>query len=159
MKYIISYLKWELKNEFKASGYFAAMLFCYGIVEWIYGEQQISMIVSVEMFLLNWLVSTIQKLVLDEDKEYDQKTYVKRATWLTIFSAILTVVCCHGFGWFEKRSIYAELFMYVCMVSAYILVWIFQRIAQNIDTKQLNEQLAKYKEKELKEEEKNGTCN
>lgn len=147
MKQLITYLNWEMENEMRASGYFCVMLCCYGIVELVYGHHEMTFVTGVEMFLLCYVIATMQRLVLDEEKDYDKKSYYQRTIGLTMVSSVLTILCCHGFRWFEHRSFYAELFMYLCMICAYITVWILARLAKKYDTKQLNEQLIQYQKK------------
>lgn len=146
MKRFIQWCNWELNNEFVASGYFCVMLGCYMITEFIYGKKQVDFMILLEMFLLNYVLSTIQKLILDVEKDYDNKTYYQRATGLCIGSFLCTVLVCHCFDWFKGRSIIAEVFMYGCMIVAYLFVWIISRCAKKYDTKQLNEQLERFKQ-------------
>lgn len=147
MKRLLRFLDWELKNEFHTGGYFSVMLFCYAVVELCNGYQDLNIVVLTEMFLLNYLISIIQKLVLDEEKDYDPKTYKKRTTFLIVLSTVLIVISCHCFGWFQNRSIWAEIFLYLMMIAAYITVRVIERIAKKYDTKQLNDQLMQYKER------------
>lgn len=151
MKYIIKFFHWELKNEFKTCGYFCVMLCCYGIVEYLYGRPHISTITILQMFLLNYGISTMQNLILKENIKYDAKTYYRKACFLSCISIVIIVVFSRILRWFEHSSIYGELFMYLSMISAYLFVWCIERIAKRYDTKQLNEQLQRFKE-ENKEE-------
>jgi len=148
MKRLLRWAQWELENEFHTCGYFVVMLSCYGITEWIYGKREFQIIYALEMYLLNYLICFVQKLLLDEEKDYSKEVFHRRSIGLTIYSGAMVVVGCRGFGWFADRSIYAELFMYICMLSAYAFVWLMRVLVQKADTKQLNEQLAQYKEKE-----------
>lgn len=147
MKRLFRYFDWELKNEYRASGYFCVMLFCYGVVELIYGNQTLNILVMTEMFLLNYVIVVMQKLVLDEEKDYDIKTYKRRTLWLTVVSTILIMICCHGLGWFQGRSIWAEIFLYLTMIAAYITVRVIEGVAKHYDTQELNKQLEEYKRK------------
>lgn len=151
MKYIIKWCDWELKNEFMTSGYFCVMVFSYGIVELLYGRSQVNIWVLFEMFLLNYVISTVQKLVLSENKEYTTKEYYRKVIILIIASFVAIVFTCHFFGWFKGSSIYAELFMYITVICSYLYVWMWMRWMKKRDTKELNEQLDRFKEKQKKQ--------
>lgn len=145
MKQLIRWCDWELKNEFTASGYFCVMLFSYGMVELIYGKQEINVWVIVQMFLLNYVISTLHRIVFNQERDYDNKVYYKRAIALVVISSAAIVFVCHFFSWFEGCSIFAELFMYLCMIFSYFFVWLIARLMKTYDTKQLNEQLERFK--------------
>ena len=97
MKRLIYWTQWELENEFHACGYFCVMVFCYALTEWIYGNRDVSIIYILEMYLLNYVISFVQKLLLDEEKDYSSEVFRRRSIGLAIFSAIVIVLGCRGF--------------------------------------------------------------
>lgn len=152
MRRLIKYCRWELKNEVRACGYFVAMVSCYGIAEAVYGNWQLDTKVLFEMLILNYVQSLIQSIFLDETKEYDNKTLLHRGCFLGVLFLSITVLTCRGFGWFSDCSIYAEILMYVFMVIAYVVVWGIIQLSRYYDTKDLNEELEKFKQNNQEEE-------
>ncbi len=146
VKRLIKYCDWELKNEFMCCGYFCAMLFCYVVTECIYGKMEISIWTLLQMFLLNYVISTVHQLTFNQEAEYSNKEYYKRAIVLVTVSSAAIILAAHVFSWFKGRSLYAELFMYLCMLSAYLFVWWINKMRRKYDTKELNEQLQRFKE-------------
>lgn len=145
MKKFVQWCDWELRNEFMACAYFSMMLFCYVVVEFLYGKEDINIWVIVQMFLLNYVLAVLHRFLLDQEKGYDNAEYYARAGSLVVISLISMIAVCHCFSWFKGYSPMAEWFMYICMVCGYLFVWFIARKRKEYDTKELNQQLEQYK--------------
>lgn len=145
MKKIIRYFIWELKNEFIASAYFTVILLMYCITRLILGTKNVDILVVFEMFITIYALSTLQKLILDYEKEYSEKTFILRAFFISVISVIVTVAASVLGGWFEEMPLWAALTIYSMLIISYLTVWIILSLGKKYDTQKLNEQLAKYK--------------
>lgn len=147
MKKLIKWCNWELNNEFIACGYFAVMLSMYCIIELIFGEKDVNIFILLEMFLVNYLLATLQKLILDMDKDYSKKSFILRATLLSLTSIAVVVLVSRLGGWFNGMPLWAGPLVYAMLVLAFLTVWIIIDLGKKQDTKQLNEQLNNFKNK------------
>jgi hypothetical protein len=145
MRKIIKWCSWEMKNEFMASGYFAAMLFMYCIIQWIYGEKQVDIVILIEMFAVNYVLSTLHKIFLDDEKDYSTNDFVIRATILSVVSLGAIIIASKIWGWFDGMPLWVGLSTYLILVISYIMVWILFKLRKKYDTEELNEQLSNYK--------------
>jgi hypothetical protein len=142
---LIKWLYWELKNEFVACGYFTAMLLMYGIIKLIDGDRNIDILIIFEMFLVNYLLATLQKIFLDGEKDYTAKNYIVRGTALSIISLITVIAVSKIGGWFDGLPFWADITIYIMLILSYLTVWIILNLGRRYDTQKLNEQLANFK--------------
>lgn len=147
MKRLIKWCNWELYNEFLACGYFTVMVFMYGIIVLILGKKEINVIILFEMYFINYALSTLQKILLDSQKEYSKRTFLTRATFLSILSAILVAIVSSIGGWFHGMPIWSGALIISMLLLSYITVWVILSLSKKYDSKQLNDQLANYKRK------------
>lgn len=145
MKKIIRYCNWELKNDFVASTYFAIILLMYSIIRLILNIKNVDILVVFEMYITIYALSTLQKLILDDEKEYSEKTFILRAAFISITSVIVTVAVSVLGGWFKGMPLWAAITIYVMLIISYLTVWIILKLSKKYDTQKLNKQLANYK--------------
>lgn len=145
MKNIIKWCSWELKNEFYASGYFSTMLAWYCILKLINREYQVDIIILLQMFVVNYIISTLQRFVLDDRKEYTKKTYLLRGGILSVISLILVLIMSELGEWFEGLPSWSGIITYSLLITAYLTVWIVMKLEKKYDTQELNQQLATFK--------------
>jgi len=145
MKKIVRYFNWELKNEFVACAYFAVILLMYCIIKLILGTKNIDILVVFEMFITIYALSTLQKLILDDEKEYSEKTFILRAAFISVLSVIVTAVVSILGEWFKGMPLWAAITIYVVLIISYLTVWIILKLGKKYDTQKLNEQLANFK--------------
>jgi|GEM_PF-3434485 hypothetical protein len=145
MKKIIGYCIWELKNDFIASTYFAVIFLMYCITRLIIGTKNVDIFVVFEMYVTIYALSTLQKLILDDDKEYSEKAFILRATFISVISVIVIAAVSVLGGWFEGMPLWASITIYAMLILSYLTVWIILKLGKKYDTQKLNEQLAKYK--------------
>lgn len=142
---IIKYFNWELKNEFIACAYFSVILLMYCIIELILGTKNVNILVIFEMFLTTYVLSTFQRFILDDEKEYSEKAFIIRATFFSVISVIVTVVASVLGGWFDGMPLWAAITIYVILIISFLTVWIILKLGKKYDTQRLNEQLNNYK--------------
>lgn len=147
MKKLLKWCNWELNNEFISCGYFTVMLSMYCIIKLIIGKTEVNIFILLEMFLVNYLLATLQKLILDMDKDYSKKSFILRASLLSLSSIALVVIISRLGGWFYGMPLWAGPLVYVMLVLAFLTVWIIIDLGKKQDTKMLNEQLNNYKNK------------
>lgn len=148
MRKLIHYLNWDMKNEFIASGYFAAMLFMYIILKLILGDRNIDAIVIIEMFLFNYVMAIINRIVLDDRKDYRPSDFILRGVIINVIAIVMVVVLSIVSGWFEGMPVWSAILLYSMIVIAYVTVWILMILAKKYDTDDLNEQLKGFKKGE-----------
>jgi hypothetical protein len=145
MKKFIRYCSWELKNDYAASAYFTVMLLMYCIIDLICGVKNVDIIIIVEMFLTNYLLSTLNKIFLDEDKEYSAKSFVIRGAVISVISVIIVIAAGRLGGWFDGLPLWAGLTIYLMLILTYLTIWVILKLGKKYDTQKLNEQLANFK--------------
>lgn len=145
MKRFIRWCNWELNNEFLACGYFTVMLIMYCIIDLIFGTKEIPILIIFEMFLVNYLLSTVHKLILDIERDYSAKSFILRAVILSILSITVVIIVSILCNWFEGMPLWTGITIYSILIISYLTVWIIVNLGKKYDTKKLNEQLAKYK--------------
>jgi Protein of unknown function (DUF3021). len=145
MKKIIRYCSWELKNDFASSTYFAIIILMYCITRFILGIKEVDIFVIFEMYITIYVLSTLQKLILDDEKEYDEKTFIGRAAFISIFSVIVIVAVSILGKWFEGMPLWTAITIYTMLIISYLTVWIILKLEKKYDTKKLNQQLANFK--------------
>lgn len=145
MKKLINFLNWDMKNEFVASGYFAAMLFMYIILKFIFGERSIDAFVIAEMFLVNYLMAIINRFVLNDNRDYKPKEFIFRGLAINVMAVVLVVIISISCNWFEGMPIWSGIFLYSMIVIAYLTVWILMILQKKYDTDDLNAQLDNFK--------------
>ncbi len=151
MKKIIRWCYWELNNEFVASGYFVVMLSMYCITLLIFGEWKVDMLILLEMFLVNYLLATLQKLIFDYDREFSTRSTIYRAVWLSLLSVILILIVSTLGGWFKGMPFWVGALIYLMLLLSYATVWLIKFLNKKYDTRRLNEQLEQFKNKTRKE--------
>lgn len=148
MKKLIHFLNWDMKNEFLASGYFTAMLFIYIILKLIMGEWNVDVLVVIEMFIINYVLATINRFLLDDDRDYRPAEFVIRGVTINVIavtSVVIVSICCN---WFEGMPVWSAFILYAMIIIAYITVWVLKILDKKDDTDNLNQQLNKLKEGE-----------
>lgn len=145
MKRFIRWCNWELHNEFLACSYFAVMLIMYCIINLIFGTREVDIFIIFEMFLANYLLSTIHKLILDTEQDYSAKSFMIRAVILSIFSIAVVIIVSILFKWFDGMPLWAGITIYSVLILSYLTVWIIINLGKKYDTKKLNEQLINFK--------------
>lgn len=145
MKKIIRYCSWELKNDFASSTYFTIIILMYCITRFILGIKEVDILVIFEMYITIYVLSTVQKLILDDEKEYSEKTFICKAVFISIFSVIVIVAASILGKWFEGMPLWTAITTYAMLIISYMTVWIILKLEKKYDTKKLNQQLANYK--------------
>ncbi len=70
MKQLMKWCSWELKNEYAACTYFTVMIIVYCLIHLLCGTKNVDILVIFEMYLVNYVLSTIEKLFFNLDKDY-----------------------------------------------------------------------------------------
>jgi len=142
---MIKYFNWELKNEFIAGAYFSVILLTYCIIKLILGIKNVDILVVFEMFLTTYILSILQRLILNEEKEYSEKAFIFRASFISVISVIVTVVASVLGEWFDGMPLWAAITIYAILIISFLTVWVILKLGKKYDTERLNEQLINYK--------------
>lgn len=149
MRKIIRWCNWELNNEFAACGYFVVMLSMYCIIKLIFGVYKVDILILSEMFVVNYLLATLQKLIFDYEREYSVKSILYRSFELCLLSVVILATVSILGGWFTGMPSWAGLLIYLMLLVSYATVWIIKALNRKYDTKKLNEQLKNFQNKSL----------
>ncbi|HEX3021968.1 MAG TPA: hypothetical protein VHP81_06215 [Lachnospiraceae bacterium] len=151
MKGIIKWFYWDIKNDFVASGYFAGMLFCYCLIEVFQGKWEVSIVILLEMFLTTYVLTIMQKLILDHEKEYSKQAFLVRGSIVSTVSIVTIFVVSRIFSWFEGMPYWAEIVIYIWLILCYLTAWFIVKLGKKYDTVELNEQLDTFKKRNIVE--------
>ncbi|MCM1144738.1 MAG: DUF3021 domain-containing protein [Blautia sp.] len=135
-------LSYEVGIEFKACLYFAIILFYYFIFCILQGSYYASIVLMVEMVLTTYAMGYIQVYLMgnfDEAERFDRKT-----AFATLFCSAVYAAISYGLDWFGRNSaVTAGFFFYMLLV--YGCVFLCYKIKRDVDTVQLNRELADFK--------------
>jgi len=148
MKRFIKWCIWEMNNELIACTYFAVMLIMYAIIDLILGKNTINIAIIFEMYLVNYLLSIVQKIILDTQKDYSRRSFLLRAIIINILSVILVVIVSTLGGWYQGMPLWAGILIIAMLLLSYLTVWIIVSLSKKYDTKLLNDQLSNFKRKQ-----------
>jgi len=149
MKKLVKWLNWEMKNDLLSSAYFAVMLSLYCIIGWFFGERQIDIIILGEMYLVNYAIAVLQKVLVDDEKDFTPKGFIIRAVICSVIAVALVVFLSILGGWFVGMPNWTGMVIYLGVISSIVTVWICLSLGKKYDTRNLNEQLSNFKEKNI----------
>ena len=147
MKGFLRFYKWELNNEMFCSFYFVAMLSMYSIEMLLHGGNNINIFIMLEMLLLSYAMSLVQKFTFSNDNNANRKVLIVKTIIWFVSSMLLIIVSSIMFQWFVDLQTWAMGVFIVYMVLFLIAIWVGIHIANKIDTKNLNDMLSHYQEK------------
>ena len=145
MKRFIRWCIWEMNNEFIACTYFTVMLIVYALIDLFFGKYDISIAIILEMYLMNYLLSVIQKLIVDTHRDYSKKNFLIRSVLFCILSITLVFIASGLGGWFHGMPLWTGILVIVMLLLSYLTVWIIVALGKKYDTQLLNDQLANFK--------------
>jgi len=148
MNRLLKWCVWEMNNEFIACTYFTVMLLMYAIIDLVIGKNTITTAVIFEMYLVNYLLSIVQKVILDTQKDYSRRSFLLRAIIISLLSVILVVIVSTLGGWYKGMPLWAGILIIAMLLLSYLTVWIIISLSKKYDTKLLNDQLANFKRKQ-----------
>lgn len=144
------YLAKEIGVELKTCLYFFCILFFYSVYKLIGGSIQASIIHMGEMILVTYVMVCVQVYFLSNfDEAEDLKA--KEIICIILCSLVYSFVALWG-SWFDK-SIGVGIVFFIYMILAYISVFFVYKFKRNIDEKILNEDLKRFQERRMKDEE------
>lgn len=149
MKKMVKWLNWEMKNDLLSSAYFAVMLSLYCFIGWFFGERQVDIIILGEMFLVNYAIAILQKVLVDDEKDYTPRGFIVRAVSCSVIAVALVVAVSILCGWFDKMPDWAGMVIYSGVIASIVTVWIILSLGKKYDTVELNEQLSNFKENNI----------
>lgn len=142
--------KWELNNELYASIYFAMMLSIYSVVVLIHGERLVDIYVMIEMLVAGYLIALVQTAIFPSEGKYGKHAMTSRTFIWFICAMGISVGFSIVFGWFASLQAWA-LGAYVgCMLLGFGIIWLGIYFSNKRETKELNQLLSHYHEKESK---------
>ncbi len=138
------YLSAEIGIEFKACLYFYVIIFFYGIFTLLQGGFEVNIFVMAEMILATYLMGYIQVFLLDNFDEAEE--FKLKGILLSVLCSIVYAAASYILKWFD-RNIYATGWFFLYIMFSYVCVFFVYKIKRDVDTKQLNEDLQKFKER------------
>lgn len=140
-----SYLSNEIAIEYKACLYFYSILVFYCIYLACKDVFQASVLYMCEMIASAYLMGYVQIYCLgnfDEAERFSKKEFLKTLLCSGIYTGVSYV-----FGWFDRSLLVTASFL-AFFVFAYWCVYLVNKMKRDIDTKNLNEMLERFKEGE-----------
>ncbi|MPW25500.1 DUF3021 family protein [Alkalibaculum sp. M08DMB] len=148
MKKFFQFYKWELKNELYGCIYFAAMLSMYCILVLIHGGRNVDIFIMLQMLLVCYGISTFQMIIFSDENKYSKKElFIKLGLWF-ICSMILIIIISIIFNWFDSMETWAIGSFLIYMIICFIGIWVGIYITNKLDSKNLNQMLSNYQNKD-----------
>lgn len=138
------YLSVEIGIEFKACLYFFVLLFFYGVFTLLQGSYEVNLFVMAEMILTTYAMGYVQVFLLgnfDEAEEFKLKGVLLSMLCSVVYTAVSYIL-----KWFD-RNIYATGWFFLYIMISYVCAFFVYKVKRDIDTKQLNDDLKKFKER------------
>ncbi len=150
--FLESYLTKKIGTEIKCCLTFFLILCFYCVYRWLTGYTQAGIINMLEMVLLAYVLQWIQVLI---HSDFDEVDRLGIKEWLLVLlGSFAYAVAAHFLGWFDK-NILVDIGFWFYMVVAYLCTFLIYKIKRFIDAKHLNEDLKRFHEHRLKDEEFN----
>lgn len=146
---MVKLLNWEMKNDLLSSVYFVVMLSLYCMIGWFFGERQVDIIILGEMFLVNYAIAILQKMLVDDEKDYTPRGFIIRAVICSVIAVALVVAVSILCGWFDGLPTWTGMVIYSGVIASFATVWILLSLIKKYDTRRLNEQLSNFKENNI----------
>lgn len=144
----MDYLRDEIGIEYKACLYFFALVFCYACWRLLNGVYTAELLHLGEMILTTYIMNYIQLFLMGDFDESER--YGWREFGFSLLCCGIYTVTAHLCGWFD-RSICAELIFFGFWAFAYYCAYLVNKIRRSADTKQLNEELERFRKGENKQ--------
>jgi len=119
----------------------------YSIEVLLHGERNIDILIMLEMLLVSYVIAIAQAIIFLNDSNSSKKALIVRTMVWFGFTMLLIIVSSIMFHWFANLQTWAMGVFMAYIVLLLIALWIGIHIANNIDTKNLNNMLSHYQEK------------
>lgn len=144
-----SYLSKEIGIDIKTCLYFFCIIFFYCVYRIINGIWDARIVHMAQMMAAAYIISYFQVYVLDNFDEAD--SFGKKEFFYSLICSFIYAIISRVLNWFDKNAI-ALITFFVYMTGIYVCVFATYKIKRNIDTKNLNNDLKAFKERNKQDE-------
>ena len=136
----------EIGIEFKAALYFYSILLFYICYQLINGQFNARIIVILEMIAATYIMGYIQVFLLGNFDETEHIT--PSAVIKAIGCSVIYTVVSHALGWFDQKLLFTGIFFIFMLIFYACSYWLYS-FRRKVSTKELNDELADFKQKKL----------
>lgn len=142
---IKNWMKSEADVELFSCVHAISMVFVFGLELYIYGIKAMPYVFIVEMFLLGYVISWMQKLLFFKEKLYSRLEYKIKAVLWSIGPIILTIIAGRILKWYDGLPEWMEITFVGIMLIYYIMIWFVLQMLCKEETDDLNQMLHEFK--------------
>lgn len=146
MESIKKYIRTEADVELLSCVHGMSLVFMYGFFLWLWDIDSVAFITILQMFLLGYAISWLQKALFLKEKVYKKREYRLRTVLWVIGPIVMMLICQYIFNWFIDTPYYVGWIYDAVMISYFIMLRFFIQIFYNSDTFELNKMLSNYKD-------------
>ena len=139
--------RWASKAKFTMGIFFVAFVFVYFILGFAVDGAGISLapLTALQMVCTCFLIGVMKQFII----QANQFTKLRCSIWVFV-SVGITIVSVWGFGWFRPFPIWCPIVFVLVMAIGMGAMILSHYLDLNRETKQLNQQLAKYQKQSVK---------
>lgn len=143
--FLARWLSNDIALQFKGGLYFFCITFFYSMVQILKGIYTLDILTLAEIVIVLYLICYAQMYLFNNFDESDK--FGKNEALGTIICTTIYTVSSYVLNWFG-RDIAITVIFAAYVIFCYICVFLCYKIKRDIDTKHLNNMLAKYKQNE-----------
>ena len=144
----MDYLRDEIGIEYKACLYFFALVFCYACYRLYCGIYTAELLHLGEQILTTYIMNYVQLFLMGNFDESDRFGW--RELGFSLLCCGMYTAAAHLCGWFG-RNVIVELIFFAFWLFAYFCAYLVNKIRRGADTRQLNEELERFRKGEKTE--------
>ena len=134
---IRKYLLIETEIETFACIHATSMIFIYGFLQWIAGNE-LSFPVLAGQMILGYVIAWVQKGLFFGEKHYSDREYRIREILWCILPGILVAAAGWMGHWFSEELWQASIWFYGIMAAYFIFLWLFLKNVCQKETREMN---------------------
>lgn len=134
----------EIGIEFKAALYFYSMMFFYFGYKIINGSFHADILILAEMVAATYIMGYVQVFLLGNFDEAESITY--REILKIFFCSLIYTALSYVLSWFDRNILITALFFCAVVVFYGCTCWLYS-VRRKVTTKELNNELAAFKQK------------
>lgn len=147
MKRLRHMIRLEMDVEFFACTHGVSLIFIYGFLRWLDGIGTVDFGMILEMMILGYVISWMQKLLFLKEKTYSRREYRIRSILWSALAILFMIIFGELFSWFGDNAGWVRYWFYGIMSVYFVMVWFFIENFYKKDTEEMNRLLAEYKRK------------
>lgn len=144
MKQSLRLFRWSMHLKYRMTFYFTILMALKALADYTMGADSVRILTMVEFFCISLLISIIEQLCFQDDREYTREQLRNRTLIWFLGINLVLISSCLVFGWLAAVPGWLIWLIAAAMELGLVFLWIGFHVAEKIDTKALNRGLEKF---------------